>query len=113
MPDNRLDNKPVLVDINAAIGANVDAAVAANANLRLIGFTWNETAGTPAAAEGAIVNGATGAAAGKVGYFGGAASAGGGQWFGDRGIPCPLGISIDWTSGAINVCIYYKILDNS
>jgi hypothetical protein len=112
MGDNRLDNKPVLVEINAAVAADVDAAVAADSNLALVGFTWNETDGTPALCEFYIVNGPTGATATKVVYAGGVASSSGSEWFGDRGIPCPLGLSIDHVSGTINVSLFYKVLDN-
>ena len=104
------DNKPVQVFHNAAVADDVDAAVAANANLVLMGYTYAETTGSPAIYEFMIVNGATGDAAGKVASEGGPASGGGGMWFGDRGIPCPLGISVDFVTGTINLTIYYKIL---
>ena len=113
MGNNAIDNKAVSVDINAAVAADVDAAVAAADNLVLMGYTANETAGSPAASEHIIVNGATGAAAGKVAYIGLPASGHAEMWFGDRGIPCPLGISIDHVAGTTNIMLYYKTLDNA
>ena len=106
MGNNAIDNKPTLVYHNAAVAADVDEAVGADSNLVLLGYTYAETTGTPAVFEFMIVNGATGAAAGKV------ASAGGRVSGGERGIPCPLGISVDFVVGTINLTIYYKVLDN-
>ena len=85
MGNNALDNVKVQVFHNAAVAADVDAAVAADANLVLMGYTYAETTGSPA-------------------------SGGGSMWFGDRGIPCPLGISVDFVTGTINLTIYYKVL---
>jgi|TARA_R110000744_G_scaffold225884_1_gene344293 hypothetical protein len=112
MGNNAIDNKPTLVYHNAAVAADVDEAVGADSNLVLLGYTYAETTGTPAVFEFMIVNGATGAAAGKVASAGGRVSGGGGIWFGERGIPCPLGISVDFVVGTINLTIYYKVLDN-
>lgn len=110
MGNNALDNVKVQVFHNAAVAADVDAAVAADANLVLMGYTYAETTGSPAIYEFMIVNGPTGATATKVASEGGPASGGGGMWFGDRGIPCPLGISVDFVTGTINLTIYYKVL---
>lgn len=98
----------IATDINAAVTADVDAAVAAAVGLRLMGFSVRESAGSPAVAAAKIVNGATGAAVGKVAEIGLVASAGQQAWFGPHGIPCPLGISIDWIAGALDIILYYK-----
>jgi hypothetical protein len=100
----------VLVDINAGVAADADAAVAADANLRLMGLGWRESHGTPAAAAFNVVNGATGAADGKVFPVEVAANASSWAWFGPQGIPCPLGISIDWIAGLVDVYLYYAIV---
>lgn len=92
--------------LNAAVSADVDAAVAAATGLRLMGYTVRETAAAVASAK--IVNGATGAAAGKVAEIGLVASGGQAIWFGPLGIPCPLGISINRIAGTMGVVIYYR-----
>ena len=104
MGNNAIDNVKVQVYHNAAVSADVDAAVAADDNLVLMGYTYAETTGSPAIYEFMIVNGPTGATATKV------ATGGGVMWLGDRGIPCPLGISVDFVTVTINLTIYYKVL---
>jgi hypothetical protein len=98
------------VDVNAAVGANVDAAVAATPGLRLMGYSAKESAGTPAAATFSIVHGATGAAGTSVVHQNFAASGSNSEWFGPDGIACPNGISIDWLTGAVDVNIFYKVV---
>ena len=89
MGNNAMDNKEVTVEINAGVTADVDAAVAAANNLVLMGYTASENAGAAAGFD--IVNGATGNAAGKIVYVALPANGSAWGWFGDRGIPCPLG----------------------
>ncbi len=101
---------PATVYFDDAVAADVDAAVGANANLRLVGFAARESAAAPAIASCYVVNGATGAAAGKVVPIALAASGMASQWFGPEGIPCPLGLSIDWEAGEIDISLYYKIV---
>ena len=101
---------PALVELNATVGADVDAAVAADANLRLIGYSIAESAGTPAIASCAIVNGATGAAAGKVAYISLEAGCSQTVWMGPQGVTCPLGLSIDWIAGELDIVLYYTIV---
>lgn len=95
---------------NAAVAADDNATVAANAGLRLLGFSAAESAGTPAVAEAKIVNGATGAAAGKVVDIGLVASDSKQAWFGPGGIACPLGISIDHVAGTLDITVHYIIV---
>ena len=97
-----------LVDVNTGVGADVDAAVAAAPGLRLCGFSAKETAA--AAATFVIVNGATGAAGTPVVNVNLAASASQTVWFGDGGISCANGISIDWLTGAVNIALFYKVV---
>ena len=101
---------PASVYFDDAVGADVNAAVAANVNLRLVGFVARESAAVPAIASCYIVNGATGATATKVVPIALAISNMASQWFGPEGIPCPLGISIDWEAGEIDIAVYYKIV---
>jgi hypothetical protein len=110
MGTNAMDNKQVTVEINAGVTADVDAAVAAANNLVLMGYTASENAGAVAGFD--IVNGATGNAAGKIVYVALPANGSAWGWFGDRGIPCPLGLSINDQGGTFNVALYYKTLGN-
>lgn len=100
-------NKASSTDINTGITADVDAAVAASAGLRLIGFSARESAGTAAAATFQIVNGATGAAAGKVFTVELNGDESRSEWFGPNGIDCANGISIDWIAGTVDVYLHY------
>ncbi|MGZ5029032.1 MAG: hypothetical protein ACXWAT_10150 [Methylobacter sp.] len=100
-----------LVQNNDAIVADVNAAVAAQAGLRLMGYSAKESAGTPAAATFAIKHGATVAGGTDVVYQNFAASGSTLQWFGDSGIACPNGISLDWLTGQVDVAIFYKIVN--
>ena len=109
MGTNSIDNKQVTVEINAGVTDDVDAAVAAADNLVLMGYTASENAGAVAGFD--IVNGATGDAAGKIVYVALPANGSAWGWFGDRGIPCPLGLSINDQGGTFNVALYYKTLD--
>jgi hypothetical protein len=94
-------------DLNASVAADVDAAVAASAGLRLMGFSATESHATAAVTTFKIVNGATGAAAGKVIHVELAANTSETKWFGPNGIACPLGISIDWVAGLVDVTLHY------
>lgn len=96
------------VDVNTNVGADVDAAVAAAAGLRLVGFACREMAGTAAVASFIIVNGATGAGGTAVVPVELAANESRSEWFGPEGIDCANGISIDWIAGAVDVHLFYK-----
>lgn len=95
---------------NAATTADVDALVAANASLRLMGYSVRESKSVAAAATVQIVNGATGAAAGKVVTIELALDTSKWAWFGPNGISCPLGISIDWVDGEVDIYVYYTVV---
>ena len=99
----------VAYDLNPGISTNVDAAVAAVAGLRLMGYAIRESAGSEAVATVIIVHGATGAAAAKVVPIELAASNSKHEWFGD-GIPMPNGISIDVVAGTVDLTLFYKTL---
>ena len=96
--------------LTAAVTADDDATVVANDGLRLCGYSLVESNSSAAVFSGKIVNGATGAAAGEVVHFEGIALSSETVWFGDAGIACPLGISIDWLTGEFDITVYYKIV---
>jgi len=98
------------VDVNALIVANVDAAVAAAAGLRLMGYSAKESAAVPAAATAVIVHGATGAGGTSVVNLNLALSTSETQWFGPDGIACPNGLSIDWLTGRLDINLFYKVV---
>lgn len=101
---------PASVDVNALIVADVDAAVAATAGLRLMGYSAKESAAAPAATTAIIVHGATGAGGTAVINLNLALSTSQTQWFGPDGIACPNGISIDWLTGRLDVELFYKVV---
>lgn len=98
------------VDTNAAVTADIDAAISADPNLRLMGYSCRESAGAPAVAGFQIVNGATGNAANKVVEQELAANESNTEWFGPDGIECPLGISVNFLAGEFDVDLFYKII---
>jgi len=95
----------------AAITANADAVVAAQAGLRLMGYSSKESAGTPAAATFRIINGATGATAAPIVNVNHALSTSETAWFGPDGIACTAGLSIDWLTGQVDVVLFYKVVN--
>ena len=101
-------NQGATADLNAAITADVNAAVTASADLVLMGWSATESDGTPAVATAKIVNGATGAAAAKQVHIELLASSSQQQSYGPNGIACPLGISIDWIAGTLDITLVYK-----
>jgi len=97
----------VSIDINAAVAADVDAAVAAAAGLRLMGWAARETAGAVASAK--IVHGATGAAGTLVVPIGLAADSCATGWYAPEGIPMANGISIDHLAGSLDITLFYRV----
>jgi hypothetical protein len=94
---------------NVPAGAvNVDAAVAANPGLRLLGYSIKETAGAPAEFE--IVQGATGAGGTGLGAHQVlAANANAQSWMPD-GIKVPGGISVRRVAGTAKLAITTKVV---
>lgn len=101
-----------LTDSNLAVGADVNAAVAATPGLRLMGFAAREVAATAAVATFTIVHGATaaGAAILPVELKADESTR---EWFGPQGIAFPDGISIDWVAGAVDVHLFYMVAGES
>lgn len=98
------------VDVNAAVVADVDAAVPAATGLRLVGFAARESAATAAVATFIIVHGATGAGGTAVLPVELKADESTREWFGPDGIAVPNGISIDWIVGTVDVHLFYKVV---
>lgn len=94
---------------SASVVADVNAAVAAQGGLRLVGYSIQESAGTPAAAACKIVHGATVGGGTNVAFVKLAASGSTTVSFGPAGIACPNGISFDWVSGQVDVALYYVV----
>lgn len=103
-------NAAASVDVNDAIIADVDAAVAAVAGLRLIGFACRESAATAAAATFRIVHGATAVAGTTLVPVELAANESTREWYGPDGIACAGGLSIDHIAGTVDVELFYKVL---
>lgn len=103
-------NAGASIDVNDAITADVDAAVAATPGLRLMGFASRESAATAAVATFRLVHGAT--VAGGTTLYPVELSAGEsrGEWFGPDGIAVPNGVSIDWIAGTVDVVLFYKVV---
>lgn len=93
-----------------AAGTTSLAAVAANPNLRLLGFSAVETAA--AVATISIQDAASTTLASEVAGVNLAASESVREWYGEHGIPCPLGIWVNRISGTTRIIIYYRISDS-
>lgn len=98
------------VDVNTGISADVEPAIAAATGLRLIGYSCRESAGTPAVAAFNLVHGATVAGGSNVIAVELAANASETVFFGDAGIDCANGISIDVVAGTVDVNVIYKVV---
>ena len=101
-------DRAVLVDPNTAVAADVDAAVAAVAGLRLIGWAAKESDGTPAVATFDIKNAATGAAGAVLVPVELSANESTREWYGPEGIPADDGLSIDHIAGTFDIYLYHK-----
>lgn len=96
------------LDENISVAANVDAAVAAQAGLCLVGYSCREKLSAVAAFN--IIHGATGATgtqAVNVRLTGDGTET---KYLGESGIDCPDGISIERLAGTFDVTIHYKVL---
>lgn len=98
-------------DLNPAVTADVDGAVAGVTNrvLRLVGYSVRESAGSPAVATLRIVHGATVSGGDAVVLIELAANGSENQWFGESGIAMPNGISIDHITGTFDCTLFYKV----
>lgn len=97
------------VEVNEGVSADVDAAVAADPGLRLMGWSARESAGTPAAAAFTIKNGATGNGGTAIVPVNLSASESAGDWYRPAGVDAATGLSLDVTAGTVDVYLYYVI----
>lgn len=102
------DDIKVLHSANAAVAADVDAAVAAQAGLRMCGYSCRESAGSAAVATFEIVNGATGATDDTIVSVELLADYSETVWMWP-GVDCASGISVDHIAGTFDVTIYYYV----
>ncbi len=93
------------VDVNAAVAADVEPAVAAAAGLRLVGFSCRESDGTPAVASFRIIHGATVGGGTAVFVVELAANESKTVWCWP-GIDCASGISIDREAGTFDLHLF-------
>ena len=98
-------------DLNVAVAADVEPAVAADAGLRLMGWECREADGTPAAAAFNIVHGAAVSGGAKVVPVELAANESKGRWYGDGGLPFASGITIEHVAGTFEVTLFYKVVE--
>jgi hypothetical protein len=98
------------VDVNAAVAADVEPAVAAAAGLRLVGWAARESDGTAAVATFRLMNGATVSGGTLLVPVELAANESEGAWYGPEGIDSANGISIDHIAGTVDIVIYHKTL---
>lgn len=97
------------INNRAGVVADVLLAVAAQAGLRLVGFSCRESAATAAAATFRILHGdlATSPEIVPVELKADESRA---DWFGDSGISCPNGITIDWIAGTVDINLFFKVV---
>ena len=107
--DNTSLHIGTLVDVNAAVTADVGMAVAPAPGLRLIGFSCRESAASPAAATFIIIHGsvAAGTALVPVELTLDESRV---DWYGPDGLDVANGISIDWVAGTFDLHLFYKTL---
>lgn len=103
----KVGDAPVQADANLAAAADVNAAVAAAAGLRLMGVSAREAAGEAAAASFAVVHGATAGGGTPVVVFELGQNASVQTWYGPGGIAVPNGLSLDVTAGTVDVILHY------
>ena len=87
---------------------NVDAIVAATVGLRVVGYSYRESASGADVAAFNIINGATGDTGSEIAVVEVAANKSGRVWLWP-GVDCRNGLSLEVVSGTVSVCIYYAI----
>lgn len=93
--------------VNTAITADVNAAVAAASNLRLLGFAARETAGATASFK--IIHGATVGGGTMLYPVNLTASQSMSEWFWP-GLNAANGLSIDMISGTVDLDLFYGVI---
>jgi hypothetical protein len=98
---------PSSVYSQLAVVTDANAVVPAKDGLRCMGYSIRESNGVAAIASVRIVHGAT-VAGTPIANINVLASSSDTHFFGDGGIACPQGISIDFIAGVVDVVIFYK-----
>lgn len=101
-----ISGQGISVDVNAALAADAEAAVAAAPGLRLVGWNIAESAGTPAVATFRIMHGATVAGGTVIAVIELAADKSENFWCWP-GIACPNGLTIDRVAGTADVQLFH------
>ncbi|MBL4707108.1 MAG: hypothetical protein JKY48_01530 [Flavobacteriales bacterium] len=96
-------------DSNTSVTSNINNAVSSAGGLSLVGFSCAESAASPAAASFVIKHGGVSGGTNII-YVELAASSTDTKYFGDSGIACANGISIDWIAGEYDISLFYKVL---
>lgn len=89
-----------------AAGTGDEAAVAATANMRLMGYSVKETA---AAVATLVLHHGTSASGTATAFVNLAAAGSTTEWFGPQGIPMPSGVWIERLTGTTAVTVYTKV----
>lgn len=99
-------SKAATITALTAVAADVALALAASANLRLLGYAVRESATVAAAASADIRHG--GVAGDLISPVSLAADGVKEQWYGGVGIACPDGVSIDVIAGTLDITLFYS-----
>jgi len=97
--------------VTVASGTSSLAIVAPTVNLRLIGFSVAESAGSPAACSISLQESAATDLTKEMAAYSLPASGAATVMFGENGIPCPGGIWLNRIAGSCRVVVYYRIPD--
>jgi len=102
------DGALVLYSAQEEKDEDVDAIVAATVGLRVVGYSYRESASGADVAAFNIINGATGATGSEIAMVELAANGSGEEWMWP-GVDCRNGLSLEVVTGTVSVCIYYAI----
>lgn len=104
----RANHTPGAQSTEVASGTGAVQGLPAGADLRLMGISVAESAGTPATAEVNLYHG-TSATAPALMLFNLAANESVREWFGSDGICCPGGVFVNRVSGSSWLVLYWKL----
>lgn len=91
------------------VTADNNLLVAAQTGLKLCGYNVKATVGS--AGVGMLIKGVaqTQTNTNRIAGFNLATGAHDHEWFGDDGVKCDEGISVDFTSGSFDVTVFYRV----
>ncbi len=101
-----IGDHPIRAYVKAALTADDEAAIAANKNLRLVGWSIRESKSAAAVATVTIQHGATQAAGTSLYHIELAADKSNEEWLWP-GIPVPNGLTLDHIAGEVDVVLFY------